>query len=505
LLLAGLGGVSLLLTMGWQLSIAAFFGTSRELDAFWIALAPPKAVVDSFHFGVVTLVFILVFNLPEDGDSLNERWWLATTLLKLVLLSTALIVPLFLFLSPVLVRWMGPGLPPDLQVFSASMLRRLSLLLVPTALTGVMAGVLHAHQRFTPFAAGRAAGLGVQIVTVYLLARWAQVQALVWAMLLGAVAALILCLPGFLGVGFRYAPGKGTGSSRARTVLKLLAALTAFGLLERLNQASDRFFASLLGAGSVSALEFAWRFEIPVSQILSFSIALPSFALMAVQAAEKQFSDIRKTVVVSLRLLAILVIPLVGFLVVLREPLTVLWLERGAFAPEASAVVSSLIPPLGGIFVMRAFGTILVFGLMSTGRLKPILAILSLEVAANTFLNALVYDAWGLPGIVTATALAMVSANTWLWALFLKTLHRWSFRSLATALRKPIAVSLGSVALLQCATLAWVYTKGAPGITIVATLGGAFVLVHAWLCSAAGLIAIRTRGGFPRLHLTVAE
>src|SRR5690349_17101893 len=64
--LAALSGASLLLALGFKLSVAALFSTSSELDAFWIALALPKANVNSIHLGVPTILFILIFNIPSD-------------------------------------------------------------------------------------------------------------------------------------------------------------------------------------------------------------------------------------------------------------------------------------------------------------------------------------------------------------------------------------------------------------------------------------------------------
>src|SRR4029078_4097860 len=66
-LLAGLSGAALFLTILWQLSLASIFGPPSALAAFWIALAAPRAVADSFHYGILTFLFIAIFSFPDDA------------------------------------------------------------------------------------------------------------------------------------------------------------------------------------------------------------------------------------------------------------------------------------------------------------------------------------------------------------------------------------------------------------------------------------------------------
>jgi putative peptidoglycan lipid II flippase len=504
IVLSSLSGLALLLTLVWQLSIAAYFGTTSELDAFWIALAMPKAVVDSFHLGILTLLFILVFNLGAKTTD-EDRSRLASSLFNLVLLSNLVLVPAFILGAPWLVRWMAPGLTVEQVDLAARLMPRLSLLLLPTAVTGGLAGVLHAHQRFVPFALSRVIGVSLQIGILSVLVLRIGVDALVWALLLGALVMLIFCLPSFLRTDFRYRPILRFEGREARAIFGLFVALAGFALLERLNQMSDRFFASMLPAGSVSALEFGWRFEIPVSQVLSFSIALPSFAIMAVQAAEDRLFDFRRTVLVSVRLVALLVVPLVGFLVVLRNPIVDLWFRRGSFSPEAASLVASLIPPLAIIFLLRAFGVIMLFGLLSTRKHKPLLVILFLEVVANTILNSFFVKSMGLQGVVLATALAMLVANLWLWALLLRPLKSWSFQSLGEGVWKPVAVGVASTAILQAAY--WLLLSGrfsTSGKTLAFQLAGiglTYVVLHFAVGRLSGVIDARFAKGVPRFGL----
>jgi peptidoglycan biosynthesis protein MviN/MurJ (putative lipid II flippase) len=230
---------------------------------------------------------------------------------------------------------------------------------------------------------------------------------------------------------------------------------------------------------------------------------------MASHAAADRWMELRATVATSLRLLALAVLPVIGFLVVLRGPLVFLWFQRGAFSAEAAGLVSSLIPPLGVMFAMRSFGTITVYALMALRRLRPLLLVLSMEVLANVGLNLLLAGPLGLRGVVLATAMAMVVSGVFVGKILLDALHGWSFRSLLWDLRKPFGASLGSILFLAfaCRVLG-VGGDGSSRLASVVDLGGlglAFLFVHVLLCSRLGLIELRFVRWLPRIRLTEEE
>lgn len=509
--LAALSAASLVLSVGWQLSVAALFGTSSELDSFWIALALPKAIVDSIHLGLLTILFILIFNLPKEGDATDIHGELASSVLNAVLIGTLLLVPAIMVFAPALTKAMGRGLDPEHLTEAARMLRVLALLLLPTAVAGALAGILHARRRFLPFAFGRVLSLVAQILVLFLVVvypNW-QLDALIWSTLAGYVVLMVCCVPAFRQTGFRYRPVLRWRGPQQRAIFDVALAMVAFSLLDRLNQAVDRFVASFYEAGSISALEFGWRFEIPIVQVLSMSVALPTLALMAGQAGEKQWAELRATVTESLRLLTLLVIPVIGFIVVLREPLTFLWFERGAFSPDSARLVSSLLPFMGVMFLMRAFGTVTVYGLLSLRKLRLLLSVLSVEVTLNICLNALFFPHLGLQGVVFATAISMTIGSLWIGRVLMKSLHDWSLRALAVELRRPLVASLSSV--LALAALFRVFGVGWMGDTHLArgielgTIGLAFVLGHLLIASRLRLVRLRFGAGMPQLLLRPAR
>jgi len=504
LLLATLAFAGLALTMGWQLAIAALYGTSAALDAFWIGAAIPTGVANVFHLGVLTLLFVVVFHMPQRERAEKER--LASSVFNAVGIGTLATGALLFFAARPLSRWMGPGFTPEQLDVATATLRWLTLSLLVSAPLGAMAGILNAFERFGPFAWSRVLGLAVQIALLFALAGALGIDALTLALVLGPLAMVIACFPAFRSTGFRWTPVLSFQGDEARAVLRMLVALVALGLLSRGNQIVDRWFASRLGEGAVSALEYGWRFEIPVSQILAFSVALPSFAMMALHAGANRLDEFRATVSASVRLTALLVAPVIVFLVVMREPLAVLWFQRGAFSPEAAATVASLIPWLGIMFVCLGLAPVMVFGMLMLGRKALLIGILTAELVLNALLCAPLSAAWGVEGIALATTLAMVLSNLLLWTLFVRHMGGFSGAAIATRALRTAAVCTAAAAALVVAHRALFGGFGIEGAWPIllgcAALGVPFLALYAGLCHAAGLVAFGFEGGKPRVRVT---
>ncbi len=410
------------LTLLWQIAVAAVFGTAPELDAFWIAFSVPKSIADLFHLGILTLASIVVLNLPGLRDD-AERARLTSAVWNAVLLGTVALVIALATGAGRFIAWLGPGLDPAQRTLAVGLLRVLSPYLLLTAGVGLAAGVLHARGRFLPFASARVLGLVAQIAALFLLARRFGVSALVVGAFAGAATMLVICVAALRGIGFRYRRTLTFHGAEARSVVAMLGGMAGVMLIDTVNRSADRFFASQLAAGSVSVLEYAWRFDVIASQLVGLAVALPSFAMMAVQTTPGQVGELRATLRASARLVALLTLPVIVALVVLRNPLTSLWLERGAFSAADAHRVAALIPLLAPAFLCRAFGSLVLFGLLATRRATLLLAITAVECGLRIALDRALAARLGLEGIALAAGVSMTLSAIAQWTFLLRGLR----------------------------------------------------------------------------------
>jgi putative peptidoglycan lipid II flippase len=101
------------------------------------------------------------------------------------------------------------------------------------------------------------------------------------------------------------------------------------------------FFASQLGDETISALNYAWLLAMLPMALFGVSIATAVFPTMAQQAATDSIDHLQSTLYSSLRYILFLIIPASVGLILLREPLVSLLLQRGEFTADATDITAS--------------------------------------------------------------------------------------------------------------------------------------------------------------------
>jgi putative peptidoglycan lipid II flippase len=109
----------------------------------------------------------------------------------------------------------------------------------------------------------------------------------------------------------------------------------------QLNLIITIFFASRLGDQTISALNYAWTLAVLPLGLFGMAISTAVFPTLAEQAARKSLDVLRRTITTSLRLILFFTLPASVGLILLREPLVALLLERGAFSEDSTELTAS--------------------------------------------------------------------------------------------------------------------------------------------------------------------
>src|SRR4030042_3184243 len=93
--------------------IADAFGTSPELGAYWVAFRLPDLIFLVLAGATLGSAFIPTFARFIAHQDDEEAWRLASSVLNLVALTTAVLVVIAVVLAPWIVAAMAPGLGED--------------------------------------------------------------------------------------------------------------------------------------------------------------------------------------------------------------------------------------------------------------------------------------------------------------------------------------------------------------------------------------------------------
>jgi putative peptidoglycan lipid II flippase len=315
-----------------------------EVDAFFAANRFSEILFNLLAGGALASAFIPTFTTALEQENRATAWKLASAVVNLLVLAMTLIGLLSAVFAPQVVRYiLAPGLAtdPTQAALTATLLRIQLPSVVLFGISGLVMGILNAHQSFLfPALAPAMYALGM-IAGILFLSPSMGVYGLAWGVVLGAGLHLLLQLPRLLRLPqFRYLPTLGLRLAGVGEVFRLMAPRLLGVAVVQLNFLVNTYLASLQPQGSLTGINLAFPlFYMPLAAIAQ-SVATAALPTFSAQAACGQKDEMRASLAASLRGVLLLAIPASLGLMLLRQPLVDLFYLRGAFTSQSAYMVS---------------------------------------------------------------------------------------------------------------------------------------------------------------------
>ena len=334
--------VSRVLGLAREMVIGAAFGTSAAYDAYLAAVRIPDILFILIAGGALGSAFIPIFTgYFAQGDP-ERGWHLASAVINLLLVALTVAAGLAWLSAPALVaNILVPGFDdPTQQALTVSLMRTMLVAPIFFGVSGVVMGILNARQHFfLPALAPSFLNLSL-IVAAWLLAPRMGVQALALGYVAGAVLHLAVQLPGLVWVGARYRPLLTLRDPGVRKVLRLMGPRVLGLAVVQLNFLVNVNLASTMGAGAVSAINYAFLMMLLPQGVFAQAVGTAAFPTFAEQVARGKRAEMQSTLAATLRAVFFLSIPATVGLLVLGRPLVELLFERGAFEATSTEAVA---------------------------------------------------------------------------------------------------------------------------------------------------------------------
>jgi putative peptidoglycan lipid II flippase len=333
--------VSRVLGMVRQVVISAMFGTSGALDTYVLASRIPEAIFLIVAGGALGSAFIPAFADLLSKEDRAGAWRLASAVINLTLIALTVAAGLVALFAPALVRTiLAPGFDPAQQALTVQLLRLMLISSVIFGVSGIVMGVLNAHQHFLlPALAPSVYNLSI-IGGALLLGPRVGVVGLAIGVVVGAALHLLVQVPGLLHHRARYAPVLGLDIPGVREVGRLMAPRVLGTAIAQLNFIINNSLASGMGRGAVSAIGYAWILMLLPQGIFAQAVGTAAFPTFAAQAARGERAEMRSTLAATLRAVFFLCLPATVGLLTLGRPLVALLFERGMFEASSTDAVA---------------------------------------------------------------------------------------------------------------------------------------------------------------------
>ncbi|MDX2161125.1 MAG: murein biosynthesis integral membrane protein MurJ [bacterium] len=350
---------SRVLGLAREIVLTNLFGASRAVDAFNYAILVPKTLYDLLIAGHVNSAIIPVLSDVITREGEGAFWRLVSILFSLVTVVISVSALILAAFAPQVIGVISSGSDAPTQAVAAELLRWIAPALVFLSLFAVLSGALYARRSFSlPAFAGAVFNGAVVIgtlvfapppqVTPALDGAWVNwtlarpdigIRAAAFGWLIGALAQLMLQLPGLRGGRLHFTVRWNTPA--VRRIGLLYTPVLASLLLDTFVRTFSYNLASQTGVGSVSYMNWATTLiQFPqglVATAISIAI-LPTLARQAVLQDAEGAQAFKDTLGLGLRLAITLMIPAAVGLFVLAQPIIRLLFEHGAFTPPMSDI-----------------------------------------------------------------------------------------------------------------------------------------------------------------------
>ena len=321
------------------------FGTSVSLDSFNAANRVTELLFNLTAGGALGSAFIPMFTGYLTRKDQKGAWRLASGVVNSVLIVLILASTLMWIFAPFLVERGLFALVPESNAAQVAETARLLRIMLPTVIifgiSGLVMGMLNAHQVFLwPALAPAAYSFGI-ILGVWLLPASWGIERLAIGTVIGAAGHLLLQLPALLRLPARnYELAAGFRDDPVRKVLRLMLPRIFGAGIVQLNFVANTIISLSLGAGSASALTWAFTLMLMPQAAIAQSAGTASLPTLSAQVELGKFEDFRQTLSSIVRVMLLLALPATIGLVFLRVPLVRVLYERGSFDATSTQMVA---------------------------------------------------------------------------------------------------------------------------------------------------------------------
>jgi putative peptidoglycan lipid II flippase len=322
-----------------QVLIAAVFGISATMDSYVVAISVVGLIMLWVRLPVrETLIPLFRYDLARRGE--QTAWRNASVLLNNFVIVLVLIVLAGEILAPYVVNILAPGFDKEAESLATSLARITMTTVVFMAMGTLLAQISYSYEKF--FRPGMVGAVNNMVVMLALfgLGSMYGIHGLAIAVVLGAACEFVLQLPILWEKRKLYSPEVNLRHPEMLQMGKLSFPLLISTGGHELARITDRIFASLLRAGSLSALAFAHR---PISVLLDFLInplqqaIFPRFTKLS---AQQDFSRLSRELFYYLRIVFFFTLPAAVGAMVTAEAIVKALYQRGAFDETAVQLTS---------------------------------------------------------------------------------------------------------------------------------------------------------------------
>ena len=316
--------------------LASKYGASFETDAFKVAFSIPTMILFTLSASIATTL-IPVYTDMLKQDSREKANDYINNMMNIVAFISYVIIVIGISFTPAIVKIIAPGFHSD--VFDLAV--KLSIITMPSilfyALTNISEGFLQVNKVFA-ITVFTAIPFNLFIIAGILFPGYSIGAAAVGS-LLAVACQFLIQIPFMRKSGYRYKMVMDLKDKNIRKTLRLMIPVLISSTFSQAYLFISKMLASVLVAGSISALDYADKANYIVYNIIVSPIIVVVYPRLSfIHDNLKQFCN---HIMTTLNAIIYIAFPITAILFVLRVPIISILYERGIFGRQDTLATST--------------------------------------------------------------------------------------------------------------------------------------------------------------------
>lgn len=344
-----------------EASLAARFGLSKTMDAYFAAVFIPTTLYMVLIAGTLSPVFIpiLLQNGSQDARKLSETF---SVIANLSILSLAVIVGCSIATASWWLRLLFSGFNSATAELTLHLLYIVLPSIIFVASAGILTATLNAFHKFA-LAAIAPSLASVTVMTAAILVHGPHAVYIVTiATAVGFFLQFLLLIPAVVSLGIQYRPIFTIRHPAVQKLWRLGGPLLMYLVVANASLFLERNLASRLSEGAVSTVTYAMRLFAVPSNFMAAPLAIVAYPQFAQEALREKRGDLGNQISRMFRLALFVFVPVMFWTILTALPVTRLLYERGQFRIEDSILTANVFRMYGIGILPNAIAVVLLPG-----------------------------------------------------------------------------------------------------------------------------------------------
>ena len=396
--------------------IAKNFGAGIYTDAYNIAVSVPEIIFTLVGLAIST-AFLPMLSKVKAKKGKKEMYSFANNVINILFIVSLIFFMITSIFSKEIVNIFGFSEETSLLAIKLLKITLLNLLFL--SINACFTSLLQVNEDFVvPSILGLFFNL--PMILYLLLFKNYDIVGLTIANVIGNFFRVAVQVPSLLKHGYAYKFLISFKDERLKEVMLLIIPVIIGAGANSLNMVVDKYIASYLEVGSVSALDYAQKLIFFINTIITTSVTSVVYPLMANMRHSGDNNGFINILKKAILYLAILLIPITIGVIIFGKDIVKIVYERGKFTEHAVYITTLALLGYGLGILFTGIRDILNSTLFSMGKTKITTINGIIGVIINIIFSVVLSKYIGIMGVALASAIAMIVTSILLFKSIIK-------------------------------------------------------------------------------------